>query len=191
MQSASLIFISFLGEKLVIIALGTSPRSCHISVGARGINAQTLTTSLYIPGYEGPQPVNADMVGVGSNGRTTWVVHDGATGSSPTTSTMSVEFIGSGERLLYNCCRLPHANYKSDFTLSLNLHIQIHLHFIKKKSHFGRWFTRCFLNICEFRRKLYNRTILHVFRIFFTRYLQNCSGWKYCDSNGNGFSCSC
>ncbi|KAF9014123.1 hypothetical protein BDQ17DRAFT_1342118 [Cyathus striatus] len=36
-------------------------------------NAQT---SLYVPGFE-PQPVSADNIGVGSDGRTTWVIHEG------------------------------------------------------------------------------------------------------------------
>ncbi|KAF8077602.1 hypothetical protein FPV67DRAFT_1684135 [Lyophyllum atratum] len=40
------------------------------------LDAEAQTTSLYIPGFE-PQPVSADILGVGQDGRTTWVLHQG------------------------------------------------------------------------------------------------------------------
>ncbi|KAF5369179.1 hypothetical protein D9615_009987 [Tricholomella constricta] len=47
----------------------------QISPDAAAAEAQ-MTTSLYIPGFE-PQPVSADILGVGGDGRTTWVLRQG------------------------------------------------------------------------------------------------------------------
>lgn len=54
----------------------------------------TFTTSLYIPGYEGPLPVNADVLGIGSDGRTTWALQDGTSKSSA--ANPPVQLVGTG-----------------------------------------------------------------------------------------------
>lgn len=54
-----------------------------------GVAAQT---SLYIPGFD-PQPVSANVLGVGSDGRTTWQIQPG----QPSGTLSDVGFIGTGE----------------------------------------------------------------------------------------------
>jgi hypothetical protein len=52
------------------------------------------STSLYIPGFD-PQPVSADVIGVGSDGRTTWALHKGKT--DPTDTSSYPDFVGTGK----------------------------------------------------------------------------------------------
>ncbi|KIM48644.1 hypothetical protein M413DRAFT_82803 [Hebeloma cylindrosporum] len=56
-----------------------------------GAQAQR-STSLYIPGFD-PQPVSADVIGVGSDGRTTWALHKGK--PDPTDTSSYPDFVGT------------------------------------------------------------------------------------------------
>lgn len=58
------------------------------------VNAQV---SIYIPGFE-PQPVSADVVGVGMDCRTTWALHKGSYPTVNGVSSMTYpDFIGTGK----------------------------------------------------------------------------------------------
>lgn len=64
-------------------------RSSYFNLETTGVTAQT---SLYIPGFD-PQPISADIMGVDSEGRTTWALHKGA--ATGTTDDGS-DFVGTG-----------------------------------------------------------------------------------------------
>ncbi|KAF8969591.1 hypothetical protein BDZ97DRAFT_1754435 [Flammula alnicola] len=60
-----------------------------------GIDAQSQSsTALYIPGFD-PQPISADVIGVGPDGRTTWALHQGKPDATDTAS--YADFIGTGK----------------------------------------------------------------------------------------------
>ncbi|KAF8891376.1 hypothetical protein BD779DRAFT_1670985 [Infundibulicybe gibba] len=69
--------------------------------------------SLYIPGFE-PQPVSADALGIGSDGRTTWALHQGKV----TDSLGSSQFIGTATLVEGpGYASLTYANEAAQFTI--------------------------------------------------------------------------
>ncbi|TFK36331.1 hypothetical protein BDQ12DRAFT_633921 [Crucibulum laeve] len=70
-------------------------------------------TSLYIPGFD-PQPVSADVIGVGSGGRTTWALHKG----EATNNAENPEFIGTATLVQGpHDVSLTYANSAASFTI--------------------------------------------------------------------------
>ncbi|KAF9053127.1 hypothetical protein BJ165DRAFT_1400467 [Panaeolus papilionaceus] len=56
------------------------------------------STSLYIPGFD-PQPVSANVAGIGADGATTWILHQGS--RDPTDTSSYADFIGTGPLTFY------------------------------------------------------------------------------------------
>ncbi|KDR73690.1 hypothetical protein GALMADRAFT_142148 [Galerina marginata CBS 339.88] len=80
-------------------------------IGARS----QLTTSLYIPGFD-PQPISADLIGVGSDGRTTWVLQQGRVAATDTSS--YADFFGTATLVEGpNDASLTYANSRAHFTV--------------------------------------------------------------------------
>lgn len=63
-----------------------------------GATARSQTsTSLYIPGFD-PQAVSANVAGIGADGATTWILHQGS--RDPTDTSSYPDFIGTGAPFL-------------------------------------------------------------------------------------------
>ncbi|PPQ91415.1 hypothetical protein CVT25_014303 [Psilocybe cyanescens] len=74
-----------------------------------------LITSLYVPGFD-PQPLSANVIGVGSDGRTTWALHKGQPDATDTSS--YVDFIGTATLVQGpNDIFLTYANPPAQLTL--------------------------------------------------------------------------
>ncbi|KAF8163658.1 hypothetical protein B0H34DRAFT_332303 [Crassisporium funariophilum] len=73
------------------------------------------STSLYIPGFD-PQPVRADIIGVGNDGRTTWALQQGK--PEPSVTYNPILFIGTATLVEGpNDAFLTYANADAHFTM--------------------------------------------------------------------------
>lgn len=68
------------------------------------VQGQSSTSDLYIPGFD-PQPISADMIGVGSDGRTTWALHKG--NPHPTDTASYADFPGTGAYIHFDASFSP------------------------------------------------------------------------------------
>jgi len=90
----------YLSRKLYSESIWSNTALTTSSFSVTQCVAAQMSTSLYIPGFD-PQPVSAHIAGVGSDGRTTWILQRGTVNAADTSSYAG--FFGTG-RFCVLCC---------------------------------------------------------------------------------------